>query len=89
MVKAIGTSIHNDILIEVNKAKFYSVIADEVTDIANKEELSLSLCYILDDVIVMSYLMMSLTVHRIYLVVGHLFKRKHHWQCISIVQLIS
>ena len=45
MVKVIGTSIHNDILIEVNKAKFYSVIADEVTDIANKEELSLSLCY--------------------------------------------
>ena len=44
----IGTSIHNDVLMKVNKAKFFSVIADEVTDIANQEELSLSLRYILD-----------------------------------------
>ena len=28
--------------------KFYSVIADKVTDTANKEELSLSLCFVLD-----------------------------------------
>ena len=33
---------------EVKRAKFYLVIADEVTDMANKEELSLSLCFVND-----------------------------------------
>ena len=31
---------------EVKKAKYYSVIADEVTDVANKEQLSLCLRYV-------------------------------------------
>ncbi len=31
------------------KAKFYSLIADEVTDVGNREQLSLSLRYILDE----------------------------------------
>ena len=48
LVEVIGNSIRNDIVDEVKKAKFYSVIADEVTDSANKEELSLALRYILD-----------------------------------------
>ena len=47
-MEVIGNSIHNDVVDEVKKAKFYSVIADEVTDSANKEELSLALRYILD-----------------------------------------
>ena len=48
LVEVIGESIRNDILAEVKQAKFYSVIADEVTDTANKEELSLSLRFVLN-----------------------------------------
>ena len=51
LVEVIGKSIHNDILEEVKRAKFYSVIADEVTDIANKEETSLALRYVVDGAI--------------------------------------
>jgi len=47
-VEVIGDSTRNDIIAEVKQAKFYSVIADEVTDTANKEELSLSLGFIFD-----------------------------------------
>ena len=32
----------------MKQAKFYSMIADEVTDMANKEKLSLSLRFVLD-----------------------------------------
>ena len=41
---------HNlrDILSEVNQAKYYTIIADEVTDLSNKEQLSLALRYVLD-----------------------------------------
>ena len=35
----------------MKRANFYSVIADEVTDTANKEELSLALRYILNGTI--------------------------------------
>ena len=48
LVEVIGDSIRNDIIAEVKQAKFYSVIADEVTDTANKEELSLSLRFVFD-----------------------------------------
>ena len=41
LVEVIGECIRNEIIAEVKRAKFYSVIADEVTDTANKEELSL------------------------------------------------
>ena len=47
-VEVIGDSIWNNIKAEVKQAKFYSVIADEITDTTNKEELSLSLCFIFD-----------------------------------------
>ena len=33
----------------MKEAIFYSLIADEVTDTGNKEELSLSLCFVLND----------------------------------------
>ena len=33
---------------EVKKAKFYSVIVDEVADVANKEQLSISLRYVIE-----------------------------------------
>ena len=48
MIDVIGTHIRNSILSEVRKAKYYSVIADEVNDIANKEQLSISVRYCLD-----------------------------------------
>ena len=41
LVDVIGRSIRSDVVQEVKRAKFYSIIADEVTDTANKEELSL------------------------------------------------
>ena len=46
MIDIVGQSIQLDIISEVQAAQFYSIIADEVTDVANKEELSLVLRYI-------------------------------------------
>ncbi len=43
-----GNKIRTDILEEVKSAKFYSIIADEVTDVSNKEEWSLVIRYIHD-----------------------------------------
>ena len=48
LVDVIGECIRNDILAEVKQANFYSIIADEVTDAANKEELSIALRFVLD-----------------------------------------
>ena len=41
-------TIRHDIVGEVKRAKFFSIIAD---DVSNKEKLSVSLCYILDNMI--------------------------------------
>ena len=46
LIDVVGQSIQLDIISEVQAAQFYSIIADEVTDVANKEELSLVLRYI-------------------------------------------
>ena len=51
LVEVIGKKIRNDILHEVKRARFYTIIADEVADISNKEQLSLVLRYILDDAV--------------------------------------
>jgi len=48
MIDVIGAQIRNSILTEVRKAKYFSVIADEVTDVANREQLSISVRYCLD-----------------------------------------
>ena len=48
MINIIGTQIRNCILSEVKKAKFYSIIADEVSDVANIEQLSISFRYCLE-----------------------------------------
>ena len=48
LIAVIGNKIRGDILNEVRSAKFYSIIADEVTDTANKEVLSLVLRYVSD-----------------------------------------
>ena len=42
-MKFIRSRIRAGILEEIKKAKFYSVIADEVTDTSNLEQLSISL----------------------------------------------
>jgi len=49
LISIIGEQIHNEILEEVRSAQYYSVIADEACDISNKEQLSISLCYALND----------------------------------------
>ena len=41
LIDIVGQCIRSDIMDEVKKAKFYSVIADEVADVANKEQLSI------------------------------------------------
>lgn len=48
LITVIGNKIRSDILNEVRNTKFYSIIADEVTDTANKEELSLVIHYVHD-----------------------------------------
>lgn len=49
LISVVGQKIQKEILDEVKRAHFYSVIADEVTDAANKEELSLVLRYFTED----------------------------------------
>ncbi len=46
LIDVVGKRIRSDILSEVKAAKFFSIIADEVTDVGNKEQLSLSLRYV-------------------------------------------
>ena len=48
LIAVVGKAIQNEVIDEVKEAKFYSVIADEVTDAANRE-LSLVLKYVVDD----------------------------------------
>ncbi len=42
LVDIVGSHIRSKIINEIQKAKYYSVIADETTDISNKEQLSIS-----------------------------------------------
>lgn len=46
LIHLIGENIRNEILDEVKSAQYYAVIADEVTDSVNKEELSIVLRYL-------------------------------------------
>lgn len=46
LIKAVGNHVRSEIFHEIEEAKFYSVIADEVTDCANKEQLSISFRYV-------------------------------------------
>ena len=43
LVSVIGDAIHDEILSEVLSAQFYSIIADEVSDVANQEQVSICL----------------------------------------------
>ena len=42
----VGDRIRESIIYEVKDVKFYSIIADEVTDVSNREELSLVVRYL-------------------------------------------
>ena len=46
LLSVVGDSIHNGIISEVKSAKYYSIIAYELTDAANHEELSLVFRYV-------------------------------------------
>jgi len=46
LIDIIGKAICDEIIEEVREAKFYTVIADEVTDSSNKEQLSICLRYV-------------------------------------------
>ena len=49
LIDVVGQSIQQDVISEVQASQYYSVIADEVTDVANREELSLVLRYIFNN----------------------------------------
>ena len=49
LISVIGDHIRSEIVSEIKKAKFYSIMADEVTDISNKEQLSVSFRYLQGD----------------------------------------
>ena len=51
LIDIVSKTVRADILIEVKAAKFYSVIADEVTDNGNKEQLSISLRYVFEGLV--------------------------------------
>ena len=46
LIEVVGKYICNEIIAEVKKSKYYTVIVDEVTDISNKEQLSICLRYV-------------------------------------------
>ena len=49
LIEVVGNTIQLDIISEVQAAQYYSIVADEVTDVSNKEELSLVLRYMFND----------------------------------------
>ena len=49
LIEVVGNTIQLDIISEVQAAQYYSIIADEVTDVSNKEELPLVLRYMFND----------------------------------------
>ena len=51
LIDTVSKAIRTEILSEVKAAKFYSIIADELTDIGNKKEHSISLCYVLEGLV--------------------------------------
>ena len=56
LVHIIGSRIRSDILREIEQAKFYTVIADEVSDVSNKEQLSIAIRYVLNGTVHESFI---------------------------------
>ena len=51
LISVVGDAIREEIISEVLSAQFYSIVADEVTDVANQEQLSLCVRYVSVDFI--------------------------------------
>ena len=51
LIDVINKYIQSDILHEIKEAKYYSVLADEVVDVANKEQLSISFRYVFNGLV--------------------------------------
>ena len=51
LINIVGSRIRSDILREIEQAKFYTVTADEVSDMSNKEQLSVAICYVLNGIV--------------------------------------
>ena len=49
LIAVVGQTIENEIIDEVKRANIYAIIADEITDTANREELLLVLRYMTDE----------------------------------------
>ena len=50
-ISIVGNHIRSEIIEEIQMAKYYSIIADELSDISNKEQLSISFQYVLDGMV--------------------------------------
>ena len=48
LLLCIGNLIRNEIVADIKKSKFFSVIADEVTDVSNWEQLGIVFRYVKD-----------------------------------------
>ena len=46
LIQVVGNSIRNKIINDIKTAKFFSILADEVTDCSNKEQLSLAIRFV-------------------------------------------
>ena len=56
LVHHIGSKIRGDIIREIEQAKYYTVIADEVSDVSNKEQLSIAIRYVLNGTVHESFI---------------------------------
>ena len=56
LINITGSRIQSDILREIKQAKFYTVIADEVSDVSNKEQLSIAIRYVLNGIVHESFI---------------------------------
>ena len=51
LIDVVGTHIRTEMLQEIKTAKYYSIIADESSDISNKEQFSISFRYVFSDTV--------------------------------------
>ena len=59
-----GDIIRNKILAKVRQAKYFSIIADEATDVANDEQLSICICYVEEGVTQEKFITFHTTLHK-------------------------
>jgi len=76
LIDIVAMQIRDEILSEIKEAKYYSVIADEVCDVSNKEQFSICIRYVHDNIVKETFLDF-VEVERI---TGHVLANKllHH-----------